>query len=335
MKKYIIVIMIIVLSFGVISFGEGPDLQKVGYVHDDVDGSFNVMTRDGLERADGDFEFITNEYICESYEEYNDKVDLAAQENDMVILVGFLFGEALVEVAPNYPDVKFVSLDFVGYEDEELNIVSNSHAYTFKEHEGSFLVGILAALESKNDEMGFVGGMDFYLINKFECGFTAGVKTINNKANVHVDYADAFNDMYRGFCFATKQHELMNADVIYHAAGGTGTGVIESAEMLDYWAIGVDCDQSGQSLDHVLCSMIKKVDTAAYLAVESLIDNVFEGGAGNVLGIAEDGVDYSDGAGNVRKRYIKMVDEYKQKISDEEIVVPENYDELESYLEGL
>ena len=147
-----------------------------------------------MERARDDYDFITNEYFCESYEQSSEKVELAARENDMVILVGFLFGEALVEVAPKYEDVKFVSLDFVGYEDSEWNIVSNSHAYTFKEHEGSFLVGALAALESKNDEIGFIEGMDFYLINKFECGFTAGVKTINNTANVHVDYADAFDD---------------------------------------------------------------------------------------------------------------------------------------------
>ncbi len=177
--------------------------------------------------------------------------------------------------------------------------------------------------------------MDFDIINKFECGFTAGVKTINNTANVHVDYADAFDDHYRGFYFASKQHGLKNVDVIYHAAGGTGNGVIESADIFDYWAIGVDCDQSGQSPDHVLCSMVKKIDTAAYLAVESLMEDTFEGGIQTYLGIVENGVDYSDDAGNLRKKFIGIVEKYRQKIIDGEIIVPENYEELENYLDGL
>ena len=156
---------------------------------------------------------------------------------------------------------------------ESCEYFPNVVSYTFKEEEGSFLVGLAAGLNTKSDVVGFIWGMDFDLINRFECGYTAGVKTANINSEVIVDYADSFADKFQEFYYATNQHEMEGADIIYHAAGGTGVGLIESAELFDYWAIGVDVDQSNSAPNNVLCSMVKRVDVAVCTAVETLIED--------------------------------------------------------------
>jgi basic membrane protein A len=335
MKRLMIALVIALLSLGAIAFSDDP--LTVGYIHDSEEGPFTVMTREGLAMAHEDYgdEFTEKEYFCASPDEYYAQIELAAQENDMVIAVGFSFDESVRQFAPLYSDVKFVCLDFVSRDGSENEIISNTHPYIFKEHEGSFLVGIAAGIESKKNVVGFIGGMDFYLINKFKCGYIAGVRTSNFTTETVVDYADSFAAPHSGFYYATRQHELNSADIIFSAAGGTGHGVIESAEIFNYNVIGVDYDQSGESPNHVLCSMIKKINLATYLAVQSLVEDTFVGGEESILGIAEGGVDYSDNAENLKPKTITAIEKVKQDIIDEIIIVPENIEQLEIYLNDL
>ncbi|MDP3387928.1 MAG: BMP family ABC transporter substrate-binding protein, partial [Eubacteriales bacterium] len=155
-------------------------------------------------------------------------------------------------------------------------------------------------------------------------GYMAGVKSVNPNAEILFDYADSFTDSEIGMTLAAAQNN-QNADVIFHAAGGTGLGVIEAAGELGFWAIGVDSDQSYLDPDHVLCSMVKRFDNAVYEAIKHVLDGSFEGGK-IVYGLKEEAVGYMDGAGNVSNQLAESAEQYKSKIISGEIIVP--YDEV-------
>jgi basic membrane protein A len=167
-------------------------------------------------------------------------------------------------------------------------------ALKFREEEGSFLVGALAALTSRSSVVGFVGGMDIPLIHKFEAGYIAGVKHVCERCRVLVGYAgvtgDAFKNPARGKELALAQYAAQ-ADIIFHAAGSTGLGVFEAARETDRLAIGVDADQSNEAPGRVLTSMTKEVDVAVFDTVRDLLSGKWRGGI-RVFGLREHGVDY-------------------------------------------
>ena len=231
---------------------------------------------------------------------------MARRGANVVVAVGFSFATPLEQIAKEYPDTKFVIIDSVV---EQPNVQS----VVFKEHEGSFLVGMAAALASKTGKVGFVGGMDIPLIRNFAHGYEQGVKHVNGDAEVFVNMTGttpaAWNDPAKGAELAQSQFDR-GADVVYAAAGGTGLGVLQAAADSGKLSIGVDSNQNYLHPGSVLTSMLKRVDVAVYNAFKDAMEGDLATGVQN-LGLAEDGVGYA-------------LDEYNR-----ELITPEMEAQLE------
>jgi basic membrane protein A and related proteins len=222
---------------------------------------------------------------------------LAAEHMDLVVGVGFIFTDDLTQLAKEYPNTAFAGVDYAVATDKDGNVIQpppNLAALKFREEQGSFLVGALAALESKTRKVGFVGGMDFPLIQKFEAGYKAGVKQVCPSCEVISQYAgitpEAFRNPGKGKELALSQYQS-GVDIIYHASGSTGLGVFEAARQTGKLAIGVDADQYQEAPGHILTSMVKGVDAAVFDAIQRVKEHRFRGGIFQ-FGLAEHGVDY-------------------------------------------
>jgi basic membrane protein A len=287
------------------------------------DQSFNDSAWLGLERAEADFGIERKVLESETADDYFPNLTAFSEANvDLIYGIGFLFEESMAQVAEKFPNEKFAIVDSTV---DAANVAS----ITFAEHEGSFLVGVIAGLKTETNKIGFIGGMKFPLIEKFEYGFRAGVKAVNPDAEVFVNYADSFEDSAKGKEIATVQHQK-GADVIFHAAGGVGIGLIQAAEEQGFWAIGVDQDQSHISPNSVLCSMIKRVDEGVYQVAKSVVDGEFKAGA-NVFDIKNNGVGYSDKAGNLSDELKAEADKYQAAIAEGKFVVPQTEDEFNAF----
>ena len=213
---------------------------------------------------------------------------MAKKGSDPVLGIGFAQGPAIEKVAGEFPNTKFGIIDMVVDKPNVQSIV-------FKEHEGSFLVGVLAAMASKSGKVGFIGGMDIPLIRKFACGYEQGVKYANPKTEVIQNMTgstpSAWNDPSRGGELAKGQFDR-GVDVVFAAAGGTGIGVYQSAKDSGKLAIGVDSNQNYLQPGTMLTSMVKRVDVAAYNLFKNAMDGKFQGGI-QALGLAEGGVDWA------------------------------------------
>lgn len=279
------------------------------------DQSFNDAAYRGLQRAEA--EFGTEIAVIESsaMTDYVENLSsLAEQGYDMVLAIGFLMVDALTEVAEQYPDTKF------GLIDSTVD-ASNVASITFKEEEGSYLVGAIAGLQTKSDKVGFIGGMEMPLIKKFEAGFLAGVKKVNPDAEIVVGYTGVFTDPGAGKELALTQYN-QGADVIYHASGSCGIGVIKAAAEEGLYAIGVDSPQAHLAPYWVLTSMVKRVDNAVFSEIEALNKGEFKADH-KIYGLAENGVAYSSQAlAKVHPDLMKQVDQLKQQIINGEIEVP-------------
>ncbi|MEA4846032.1 MAG: BMP family ABC transporter substrate-binding protein [Clostridiaceae bacterium] len=301
-----------------LSFGMITDVGGLG------DKSFNDSAWEGIQKAGK--ELGVEPVILQStkQEDYEANIGNMAQSVDLSIAVGYLMEQAMKAGAEQYPDMKFGIIDTVV---DAPNVMS----VTFKEHDGSFLVGVIAGLTTKSNVVGFVGGMEGPLIEKFEVGFRAGVASVNPDAKVLVNYTGAFDNPDKGKEVAISLFK-QKADVIYHASGGCGIGVILAADENDFWAIGVDQDQSAVSTNNkVLCSMIKRVDVGTYTIIKSYADNDFGGGKAIELGIKEDGVGYSDGGNNLPAEVKAVADKAKELVGNGTIVVPSTRKELETF----
>ncbi len=205
-----------------------------------------------------------------------------------IIAVGFSQATALDKVAAEFPDLKFTIIDMVVNK-------PNVQSVVFKEHEGSYLVGMLAGLASKSGKVGFIGGMDIPLIRKFACGYVQGVKAAKKDGEIFQNMTGttpaAWNDPVKGGELAKSQIDR-GADVLYHAAGGTGMGVLRAAADAGKLGIGVDSNQNGMHPGKVLTSMLKRVDVATYNSFMGARGNTWKAGV-SVLGLAEGGVDWA------------------------------------------
>jgi len=204
-----------------------------------------------------------------------------------VITMGFAMADPLSAVAPDYPDTKFAAIDVTWLD------LPNVRQVGFAEHEGSYLVGMLAAMASKSNTIGFIGGMDIPLIRHFGCGYAQGAKAVNPDitiiANMTGTTPAAWNDPVKG-SELTQAQISQGADVIYAAAGGTGVGVLQSAADAGILSIGVDSNQNHLHPGKVLTSMLKRVDVAVYDAMKAganMETGVF------TMGLADDGVGYA------------------------------------------
>ena len=254
------------------------------------DKSFNEGVYNGVKKFTDETGIEVMEFEVTNETQREQAMRRMAERGASVILgVGFAQADAIAKVAAEYPDRQFSIID-VGWLD-----APNLRQYVFKEHEGSYLVGVAAALASDTGKVGFVGGMDITLIRKFACGYVGGVKAVNGSADVYQNMTGttptAWNDPAKGAELAKSQIDR-GADVIYHAAGGTGLGVIQAAADAGKLAIGVDSNQNGLAPGSVLTSMLKRVDVAAYETFKDAMDGNFSSGVRS-LGVAEGGVDWA------------------------------------------
>ena len=252
------------------------------------DKSFNEAAYNGAEKfkSETGIEYVEFEISNDAQREQALR-RFAENGRDPIVMAGFSWAAALEKVAAEFPDTDFAIIDMVVDK-------PNVRSVVYKEQEGSYLVGILAAMASETKKVGFVGGMDIPLIRKFACGYVGGAKAAGATEvfeNMTGDTPAAWNDPTRGGEI-TKSQIDQGADVVYAAAGGTGIGVLQAAADADKLAIGVDSNQNYLQPGHVLTSMLKRVDVAVYDAFMDAKNDEFSSGI-NVLGLAEDGVGYA------------------------------------------
>lgn len=258
-------------------------------------------------KGEADMEPNLNNFVKEGY--------------DLTWGIGFLFTDAILKVATENPEAKLAVIDA---EVAAPNVTS----VTFAEHEGSFLVGVVAGLMTESNKIGFVGGMEIPVITRFEKGFAAGVAAVNPDAKVTVTYSGAFDKPDQGKSIAATMYDD-GVDIIFHASGGTGNGVFNEATErkkngAKVWVIGVDKDQSLEFGDEVtLTSMMKGVEAAVTKVSKDLIDGKWEGGKTQVLGLKDNAVGLPEtSTKNVPADVLAKVEEYKAKIISGEITVP-------------
>lgn len=272
---------------------------RVGLVFDvggRGDKSFNDSAYRGLDRAVHELG-VQAEFIepGEGADRESGIRLLAAEGFDLIIGVGFIFSDDLYAAAHEYPRTRFACIDYAKFDAHGFVVPPpNMVALKFREEEGAFLTGALAALVSKTKAIGFVGGMDMPLIHKFEAGYAAGAKAVCAECRVLVGYAgvtgDAFKNPQKGKELALAQYSA-GADVVFHAAGSTGLGVFEAARQTGHYAIGVDADQWDEAPGRVLTSMTKQLDVSVLEIVRDAQRGTWKGGV-KVFGLAEQGVDY-------------------------------------------
>ena len=287
------------------------------------DKSFNESAHNGAQRWAEETGGSYNEVELQSEAQREQALRRFAESGaNPVITMGFAMADALGTVAPDYPDTKFVAVDVTWLE------APNIRQIGFAEHEGSYLVGMLAAMASETGTVGFVGGMDIPLIRHFGCGYAQGAKAVNPDisivANMTGTTPTAWNDPVKG-SEITKAQISQGADVVYAAAGGTGVGVLQTAADEDILSIGVDSNQNYLHPGQVLTSMLKRVDVAVYEAMkagENVETGVF------TMGLSDEGVGYAlddNNAPLITAEMQAMVDEARQKIIDGDLEVTAYY----------
>ncbi len=253
------------------------------------DKSFNEMSYTGAERFTADTGIAYREFELQSDAQREQALRRFAQAgNNPVVVAGFSNATAMATVAPDFPDTDFVIIDMVVD-------APNVRSVVFAEHEGSYLVGLLAGMASKTGTVSFVGGMDIPLIRKFQCGYTQGAKAANPNITVLATMTgtdgSAWNNPVKGGELTMSQIEN-GSDVVFAAAGGTGRGVLQAATDADILAIGVDANQNYMHPGNMLTSMLKRVDVAVYDAFNDVNNDEFTAGI-QVMGLAEDGVGWA------------------------------------------
>lgn len=309
----------------------GATVTRVAVAYDlsgRSEGDFNDLAYQGVQRAAQELGAELLEVTAKLDDTDADRAErlrlLAEAGYNPIIGVGFTYSEPMAQVAAEFPDTFFAIVD------DAVIAGPNIRTITFKEHEGSFLVGVAAALTSGTGHVGFVGAVPIPLIEKFQAGYAAGVDAITPEATVDVaflsqppDYS-GFGDPARGREAALGQFDA-GADVVFAAAGGSGEGVVEAAAAAGAWAIGVDADQwplVDEALrPHVLTSMLKHADVGTYAFVRDVADGTFVPGHLD-YGIAEGGVGYATSGGHLDP-IVAELETWAARIAAGEVVVPE------------
>ncbi len=323
----LLIILAFVLSSGCttrdIAADSAGNRIKVGIVFDiggKDDRSFNAAANVGVQRAKKDFPIVLRDVEPGDPTSIEPALRAFAQYGyNLITGVGFAQGPILKQVATDYPQLHFVLIDSVAD-------LPNVASLLFKEHEGSFLVGMIAAYKNKTGTIGFIGGMDIPLIHKFATGYEEGARYVNPKIRVLKNYVGitdaAWNNPGKGRELANSQYE-QGADVIFQAAGNSGLGVFDAAEAYNKFAIGVDANQNWVKPGHILTSMLKRIDNAVYSVVQDEVAGKFKGGV-HVYGLENNGVDYALDQYNrdlIPAWVIEKVDQAKRDIIEGRIKV--------------
>ena len=342
MKKIIAIMLVLIMALSLAACGGGEEgsgatsdvkaacVLGVGGLGDQ---GYNDLIYAGMERAKEelgiDFDYAEPKQVTDFEQILRDMSDSA--EYEVIICVGFDQMDALMKVSPDYPDQNYAYIDGLIEAD---NIVN----YTCREQEGSFLVGALAALMKEdaaaynladNDTIGFVGAMENDTILRFAAGYDAGAKYINPDINVDIQYVagdNPFGDTTTAKEIALSQFNK-GADVIYHAAGGSGLGVFTAAQEANFLAIGCNSNQNIIDPDHIVASMLKRVDTASFEIVKAAAEGTLQLGEEIILGLEQGGVGYTLEGSNiaVSDEIVAKLTELEEKVISGEIEVPVNF----------
>ncbi|MBM2575791.1 BMP family ABC transporter substrate-binding protein [Jannaschia sp. Os4] len=284
------------------------------------DKSFNESAYNGAQRwvEETGGEYMETELANEAQREQTMR-RMAERGANPIVVLGFANASTLESVAPDYPDTEFAIVDMVVDQPNVKSIV-------FSEHEGSYLVGMMAAMASESGTVSFIGGMDVPLISKFACGYAQGAKAVNPDVNVIVNMTgttpSAWNDPVKG-AELTRSQISQGSDVVFAAAGGTGIGVLQAAADEDILSIGVDSNQNYLHPGEVLTSMVKRVDNAVYDTFSQAMNGELETGI-SVLGLENEGVGFAmddNNADLVTEEMVAAVEEAKAAIIAGEIEV--------------
>lgn len=329
MKKILAIALalVLVLSMGMAACAEeAKESIKVGVVTDVGgvnDKSFNQTTWEGMEALMAEYPQITATYLESSTEaDYSTNIETFVDDGcDLIICVGYMLASACREAAEAYPDQKFAIID-----DSTNADLDNVACLMFSQQEASYLVGIVAGMMTESNTIGYVQGMVSDTMNLFGIGYIAGAKSVNPDVTVLQYNANSFADATIGSAAATDM--ITNgADVIYHAAGGTGNGVIEACATNKVWAIGVDTDQSSLAPEYVVTSAMKRVDTASQDISLAVLNGTFTSGV-HLYDLSNGGVDIAPTQDLLSEEVIAAVEAAKASIIAGETTVPSSIEEL-------
>lgn len=310
---------------------------RVGIVFDiggKNDRSFNAAAWEGVKRAEKELDICLYDVEPGNPTSIEPAMRAFAEKNfDLVIGVGFAQGPIMQKVALDYPNNKFAIVDGVIFDEDGKTPLKNVASLVFREHEGSYLVGMIAASKSKTGVLGFLGGMDIPLIHRFETGYAEGARSVNPNIKIIDNYVGvtdgAWNNPGKGKELSLAQIEK-GADVIFTAAGNSGLGAFDAVEQYgktngeaNKFVIGVDSNQNAVKPGFVLTSMVKRVDNAVFDVVKEILAGRFSGGFHN-FGLDKDGVAYALDDNNrslIPTDVIKKVEDARTKIGTGEIKV--------------
>ncbi|BBJ27343.1 BMP family lipoprotein [Athalassotoga saccharophila] len=329
MRKFLIAFLVSILALATVGLP-----LTVFFVTDTGglgDKSFNDSAWAGVQMAVQKYGITAN--VIQSYEQadYVPNLTAAAQVADVVVAVGFMMQDAVAKVAPQFPNVKFITIDFSVD-------APNVESFLFSENQGAYLAGYLAAAMSKTGKVGFVGGIPIPPVERYQYGYEAGIQTYNvlNGANVQVlsGYVGSFDDPAAGKAMTNSQFSE-GADIVFAAAGLSGLGTIEAAKDAGpgHFAIGVDQDQDYLAPGYVLTSAMKRVDVAVFDGIKSVIDGTFKAGT-VTLTLKDNGVGISPMTYTkqlVPASVMHQLDVLKQAVISGQIVVPATEKELQSF----
>lgn len=326
--------MLLVLIISLVGCGQKATLEKQDVKKEEGQMNVALVVAGGL--GDRSFYDSSNEGLKMAIEKlgakgtileckndptlYTDQLVQASNSSDVVVVVGFEFYDVIQEVAKEFPDKKYIYIDNV------IEGVDNIACIDYKENEGSFLAGALAAMKTQTGKIGMVGGMDIPVIRNFQVGYEAGAKYINKDIKVETIFAGDFEDPAKGKESALALY-AKGVDIIFQVAGKTGEGVFEAAKDSNKFAIGVDSDQRYINPEVIIASMIKGVDISIFECLEKVKNNKFESGKVYEYGAKENGVKIAYGSDNMPKliddEAKAKIEELTKQIISGEITVPE------------
>jgi basic membrane protein A len=313
---------IFIVSFALL-FSSGVFANKIGVIYDSggkFDKSFNELAFNSAMRVVNELGWDIIEFEAANNTQIEQGMRKVADRGaTLIVAMGFAQADAVAAVAPQYPDINFVNVDVCWLDDPAGNI----YQACYKEHEGSFLVGMIAAMASETGKIGFVGGMDIPLIRKFQGGYEQGAMYVNPDIEIHANMTgttpEAWNNPTKG-AELTKAQVDKGADVVYQAAGGTGIGVLQAAADAGIMGIGVDTNQNWMHPGNMLTSMLKRLDLTIFEQAQKTADGTFEP-AIVVLGLADGMVGYAAEDGMVTDEMVAAVAAASAEIVSGNIVV--------------
>ncbi|WP_058486408.1 BMP family lipoprotein [Defluviitalea phaphyphila] len=359
-KKTISLLLSLVFIFSIALTGcgnkEESEAVKVGMATDSGtidDKSFNEGTWKGIVRYSEENEgAIEVRYLQPEGEQHTNYInainDLIDTGHKIIVTPGYKFETAVNEAAANNEDIYFILIDGTTHSEDSFDFVKhdNTVCVLFNEHEAGFLAGVTAALSTKTNKLGFIGGMEVPAVQKFGWGYQAGVHYANKTYGTNAEiidyiYQGTFNDAAAGQTLAAGMYDK-GADIIFHAAGGTGLGVFSEAKQRaekgeEVYVIGVDIDQyetgkisTGESV--TLTSAVKGIDLAAYNYIDAALNGTFPGGEIVTLGLKENAVGIPEENPNLSEDVINKLEEVKQEVIDGNLVIPSTQEELDEFL---